>query len=131
MAVRTAIWNQGSQHYFFSSEERHELGIALVEVARDVYSHTVQAVLSTEKIQYEKRIQEFTVLLADIEEHLQSLLKTADAEQEHPELAAEIRAQVKSFEYGLALLGPPHAYESMRQAQEHFSGRRAEKYMRA
>ena len=53
----------------------------------------------------------------------------ADDEQEHPELAAEIRSQIRAFEYGLCLLGPAHHYEAVCQAEEHFIGRKEEKKM--
>jgi hypothetical protein len=116
---------------FFASVEREELHRVLVHVEQDIREYTVQAVLSTERVRYDKRIQEFTQVLADIETELGTLRSMADSEQEHPDLAAEIRAQVRSFEYGLALLGPPHRLEAVKKAPEHFSGRKVEKSMRA
>lgn len=121
----------GQPALFFTSDERQQLCGILVEVGRDIYQHAVQAVQSIERVRYEKRIQEFTQILVSVEDCLEALRAMADLEQEHPDLAAEIRAQVRSFEYGLSLLGPAHSYEAVCQANEHFVGRKAEKYMRA
>lgn len=118
--------HSGNPALFFSADERVQTCKALIEVNEDITKYTAQAVLSSERIQYEKRIVEFQIILDNIEKRLGSLLMMADDEQEHPELAAEIRAQVLSFEYGLCLLGPPHHYDAICQSEEHFEGRKIE-----
>lgn len=115
---------------FFTSAERNELCSALVEMNHEIRKHTVQAVLTTERRRYEQRVVEFQVILDDIEKRLDTLRRMADDEQEHPELASEIRAQIRAFEYGLCLLGPEHRYEAVCLAEEHFAGRREEKDFR-
>lgn len=121
----------GRPALFFSSAERTELCAALIAVSDAVRAHTIQAVFGIERQQYEERIREFTSILEGIEDQLQLLRKMAEDEQEHPSLAAEIRAQIRSFEYGLCLLGPRHSYEAVCQAPEHFVGRKKEKEMHA
>ena len=122
--------HSGGQANFFSPEERGALCVTLVDVGKLIRAHTVQAVLSTEQRRYEERIVEFTGILNDIEKRLGTLRQMAEDEQEHPELAAEIRGQVREFEYGLCLLGAGHSYEAVCSAEEHFIGRKKEKRAR-
>jgi len=117
----------GNPAVFFSSEERVVLCRDVIGVNEDIRKHTVQAVLATDRARYEKRIVEFQIILDDIEKRLDSLRMMADDEQEHPELASEIREQILSFEYGLCLLGPPHHYDAICNAEGHYSGRKIEK----
>ncbi|OGH71117.1 MAG: hypothetical protein A3C90_01535 [Candidatus Magasanikbacteria bacterium RIFCSPHIGHO2_02_FULL_51_14] len=114
---------------FFTPDERLELCGALVAARTSVRDHAMQAALSTDRDAYEERIEEFQDILSDIEKRLDSLRQTADREQEHPELAAEIRAQIRAFEYGLCALGPRIDYDAVCRADEHFEGRRQEKKM--
>ena len=123
--------HSGNPALFFSPVERVEICRSLMSVNDDIIQYTAQAVLTSDRVAYEKRIVEFQVILDDIEKRLDSLRLMADDEQEHPELAAEIRQQVLSFEYGLCLLGPPHHYAAICQAEDHFVGRRKEKSLRA
>ncbi|MDP2684436.1 MAG: hypothetical protein Q8P20_05255 [bacterium] len=122
--------HSGNPALFFSSDERVEACEALIQVNTDVSKYTAQAVLATTRTSYEKRVVEFQTILDDIEKRLASLLVMAEAEQEHPELAEEIRQQVLSFEYGLCLLGPPHHYDAICQSEEHFKGRKIEQVYR-
>ncbi len=117
----------GKPALFFSSEERGVLCSVLPQVLQDVRAFAMQAVVSTEKPRYRARVQEFATILLDIERRLESLRATADAEQEHPELATEIRAQIYSFESGLCLLEQETRYEAVCLAEEHFVGRKKEK----
>lgn len=52
------------------------------------------------------------------------LEEMADSEQEHPELAAEIRAHARGFEHSISLLGPKLDYEEVCNASDHFEMRR-------
>lgn len=117
----------GNPSVFFVADERHLLCKAVIQVNEDVRLHTIQAVLAMDKVNYEKRVVEFQLILDDIEKRLDALRLMADDEQEHPELATEIRQQVLSFEYGLCLLGPPHHYDAICRAQEHYVGRKEER----
>src|SRR3989339_72902 len=123
--------HSGNPAMFFYTEERGQMCEALVGVNEDVARYTAQSVLASERIKYEKKIVEFQVILDDIEKRLNTLLMMADDEQEHPELASEIRQQVLSFEYGLCLLGPPHHYEAICRTEEHFVGRKQEYKLRS
>lgn len=112
---------------FFTPEERGEFCGVLVEVRNDLRKYASQAVLTNDRGRYEDRVLEFQTILDDIEKRLETLRLMADNEQEHPELASEIRAEVKSFEYGLCLLGPRHSYAAVCNAEDHFVGRKQEK----
>lgn len=115
---------------FFSLSQRQTLCTLLVDVTREVRQHTTQIVLSTERRRYEQRVVEFQIILDDIEKRLDSLRQMADDEQEHPDLAAEIRQQVRAFEQGLCLLGPRTRYDAVCSSEEHFVGRRQDKALR-
>ncbi len=121
----------GNPASFFTPEERTELCMALVEMNKSVRDHAAQAVVTGDRQRYEKKVVEFQIILDDIEKRLDTLRTMADDEQEHPELAEEIREQILSFEYGLCLLGPAHSYEAVCSAKGHYVGRKHEKKIRA
>ncbi len=117
----------GSPRSFFTMEEWQTLTGVLVEVDNDIRNYTRQAVLSTEKNKYEELIINFQTILDDIEKRLISLRQIADDEQEHPQLADEIREQVRAFEFGLCLLGPHTKHEDVINAESFFQERKAYK----
>ena len=114
----------GRPALFFSDIERVELSQALVEVDNDIRNYAMQAVMSTDRNKYENLIVDFQTILEDIEKRLGTLRQIAEDEQEHPQLADEIRAQVRVFEHGLCLLAEHTRYEEVLHAEEHFAGRR-------
>ena len=116
----------GSMAHVFGHEERTELGQVLVDIKCDIRAFAFQAVTATDRAAYETRIREFARIADDISERLTALEGLAADEQEHPSLAAEIRAQIRAFEYGLAFLGPKVDYQAVCSAPEHFQGRRLE-----
>ena len=107
--------------------ERNILYASLIKIKEDVRKHTVQAVVTSDRPHYEKRITQFSGILADIEKHLQTLHTMADNEKKHLSLSEEIREQIKAFEHGLCLLGPAHHYNEISGAEEYFLGRKQEK----
>lgn len=113
--------------FFGSSEEILEIKQALVEVDGDVHLQAEQAVLSTERIQYEEMVVEFQNILDSIEDRLQTLRTMAEDEEEHPRLAEEIREQIKTFEFGLCLLGPNTRYDHVDHAEDYFVERKISK----
>src|SRR3989344_6703870 len=117
----------GNPAEFFTKEERLLLCDAMIKINDDIHKYATQAVMTTDKVEYEKRIVEFQVVFDDIEKRLGTLRIMADSEQEHPDLAAEIRQQVLAFEYGLCLLGPPHHYDAICKAEEYYKGRKEDK----
>lgn len=117
----------GASALFFSAQQRHALGQILVDALIDVKGHARQAIMSIDRERYEERVAEFKNILDDIENRLSALRRMADEELDYPELAVEIRSQARSFEHGLCLLGPPHSFEAICKAEEHFIGRRIEK----
>ena len=123
--------HSGSPATFFTSEERGRLCEALIETHREIVAHTRQLVASSERAQYEKRILEFERILDDMEHRLDTLRLMADNEQEHPELASEIREQIRAFEFGMCLLAPPVNYDAVCNAEEHFQGRKKVHKVRA
>jgi len=117
----------GAPATFFESEERQKLSEMLVEVDNELRQYVVQTVLSTERKKYEGLILDLQVVLDDVEKRLQTLRNVAEDEEEHPQLAEEIRAQVRAFEFGLCLLGPRTKIHEVENAREHFAGRKVEK----
>ena len=115
---------------FFNSDELVELGVVLVDMNKDVRQYATQRALSTERRRYEDRVISFQIILDNIEKRLDTLRRMADDEREDPEMAAEIREQARSFEYGLCLLESEHQHEAICRAEEHFRGRKKEKAIR-
>ncbi len=109
---------------FFDSKERAELCEVLVDLANELRSNTAQAINSTKQKKFVEKVLDFSDILEDLEHRLESLRIMADAEQEHPQLASEIRDHVRAFELGMCALGPELSYEALCSASEHFTGRK-------
>jgi len=122
--------HSGTNVTFFTPDERTKICEALIAVEDEIRAYTVQAILSTDERRYTKRVEEFTKILGDMEMRLGALREMADMEGEHPELAAEIRDQIRAFEQGFALLGPSIRHDAVCNAEEHFVGRRSIKKIR-
>lgn len=116
----------GSGEAQIPSEHRVLMHQIMVDIQCDVRAFAYQAVMHGDRARYEQRIREFQGILADMEHRLDSLRELADMEQEHPQLAAEIRGQIRAFEYGLAYLGPQIDYATVCNTHDHFVGRRTE-----
>ncbi len=121
----------GGVIHIFSSEERTQLCEALIEMRQELLAYTKQKVCTTDRKKYEQRISEFTRILSDIEHQLDQLRERADNEQEHPELASEIREHIRGFEHGLCLLGPRLDYEAVCRSHEFFDSRKQQKQAHA
>ncbi|MFZ2189284.1 MAG: hypothetical protein WAV48_00690 [Candidatus Magasanikiibacteriota bacterium] len=117
----------GGPAEYFEIEERMILQEKLIEVDSDIKSHAVQAVLGIDRKKYESLIVDFQMILDDIEKRLETFRSMAEDEEEHPRLADEIRAQVRSFEFGLCLLGPNTELVHVINAHEHFAERKIAK----
>ncbi len=122
--------HSGTNVNFFTPEDRTQICEALIAVEEEIRAYTVQSVLSGDERRYAKRIEEFSKIQSDIELRLSGLREMADMEGEHPELAAEIRDQIRAFEQGFALLGPSVRHDAVCNAEEHFVGRKAIKKIR-
>ena len=116
--------HSGNPAQFFTSEERYELCAALVDLPGELRRYVDHEVKGLEKNRYLKRVGEFKDLLENIEQTLEHLRRLADAEPDHPTLADEIRARVRSFEYGLCLLGPEFNYDAVCQSVDFFAERK-------
>lgn len=123
--------HSGAPAKFFSSEERGILCGVLVNLQQDIRKHVVQAIHSTEQKVFNKKVKEFSAILEKIEHQLDTLRMMADAEQEHPQLAEEIRAHVRGFDLGLCFLGPEISFEDLCRLPDHFTGRKHELKVRA
>ncbi len=121
----------GNNVSFFTSEERVKVCESLIAVEDEIRAYAVQAILSTDERRYERRVEEFSKILVDMETRLNALRTMADMEGEHPELAAEIREQIRTFEQGFALLGPKTCHDAVCNAEEHFVGRKMVKKLRS
>jgi hypothetical protein len=115
---------------FFDTGVRSELVDAFIQVRDVVWKHTKQAVLSVDREKYKHKIAEFARVQEDIEQTLAHLSHLADNEQEHPELATEIRAQIRGFEFGLSALGPHTRHEDVLSSIEYFAERKKYKKLR-
>ena len=123
------VWRDlysGAVAHVFTVEDRPGLHGIIVDVKCAINAFAAQAVVTIDRAKYEAQIEEFKEILSDIELRLQSLRRLADEEQEHPQLAAEIREHIRGFEYGLACLGPRVDYAAVCNAHEHFQGRKLE-----
>ena len=109
----------------FTPEERAELHELLVDIMCDVRAFARQAALSTDRKQYEARINHYRERLKTIEHELNRLRDLAAAE-EHPALSREIRQHVRDLELGIAALGPAVDFEAVCNAHDHFVGRKKE-----
>lgn len=115
--------HNGSSVAVFSSEERVELCEVLVQLQRDLRQYATQNVLGAGKKHYLKHVEHFRTRLETMHKYTEQLRHLADHEDEHPTLAEEIRAQVKSFEQGLCLLGPELSYDAVCSSVDYFQGR--------
>lgn len=122
--------HSGAPAQFFSSEERGILCGVLVDLQKDIRQHVVQAIHTTEQKVFAKKVQEFTDVLEKMEHQLNVLRSMADEEQEHPQLAEEIRAQIQGFESGLCFLGPENTFDELCRLPEHFVGRKQDMKVR-
>jgi len=121
----------GAATEFFEPEERVELTKVLVSVRDAIHQHARQAALTTDLVVYQKKIEEFSHVQAEIDAVFEQLHGLANAEQEHPELATEIRAHIRGFEYGLAALGPQTSLATMTESIDYFASRKEFKKMRS
>lgn len=116
--------HSGRPAVFFTSDERGELCVALVEMQMELREYVNRELVGLEKVRYLRRVNEFQKILEEIERQMEALRALADKEQDHPNLANEIRARVRAFEYGLCLLGPDLNYEAVCQSADFFEGRK-------
>ncbi len=117
----------GGPVYFFTDEEREILVPFFIEVDQEIRAHTEQEVLTGERLKYEALVVDFQNILDDIEKRLDNLRRVAEDEGEHPQLAEEILAQVRAFEFGLCLLGPNTSHHQLLNIDDYFEERRSTK----
>lgn len=118
--------HSGNPAHFFTSEERNELCVALVEIQSELREYTDHEVKGVSKVKYLRRVNEFKDILDEMKGYLGHLKQLAEQEQDHPTLADEIRSMVKHFEYGMCLLGPDLDYKAVCESVEFFRGRKQE-----
>lgn len=117
----------GGPMNFFDENERTEITKVVVEVDQEIKKYVRQMSLSSDRKKYEDLIIEFQGILDGIEKRLDNLRLAAEDEAEHPRLAEEIRAQIKSFEMGLCFLGPNIKNHEICEAEEFFQERKISK----
>jgi len=115
---------KGKNLAFFAHHERVLLQQVVVDIVCDTRTFVFQALTHRDRETYLERVDEFKEILEHIELQLDSLRELAEHEQEHPQLAAEIREHVRGFEHSFAFLGPKVDYTAVCAAHEHFEGRK-------
>lgn len=121
---------KGLRLHLFADHERILLHQLIVDVTCDIRAFAYQAITHRDRERYEERVEEFGQILNHIEEQLDDLRALADNEQEHPQLASEIREHIRGFEHGFAFLGPRVDYAAVCNSHEHFQGRKQHLKMR-
>jgi len=116
--------HSGRPAEYFTSEERAELCVALVEMQKELRNFVNQKIISIEKKKYLARVENFKQVFKKIRGKLDELVDLAEHEQDHPNLANEIRSRVKSFEYGLCYLAPNPEYHAVCESIDFFKGRK-------
>ena len=111
---------------FFTSEERSELGAALVETRLQLRDYLAREMVGIGRKQYLDKVEEYQNLLEKIELNLNALRDLAQNESDHQILADEIKGRIKDFEYGLCWLGAELNYETVCRAKDFFAGRKIE-----
>ena len=109
---------------YFESEERAELCVALVDMQNDLRQFVDRKIVGLEKKKYLERVEDFKKVLADIRTKLNEMVVLSEVEQDHPNLAKEIKARVRSFEQGLCCLAPVPDYHAVCESIEFFHGRK-------
>ncbi len=118
--------HSGRPAEYFESEERVELCVAMVEMQRDLRQFVDRKVAGMERKKYLQRVEDFKKVLKEIRGKLDEMVVLSEREQDHPNLASEIRARVRSFEHGLCHLAPTPDYEAVCQSVDFFHGRKAD-----
>lgn len=130
-------WRNAYQEFFESSKQRMgphfllskshlPINEALSVISKDLREFTNQEILSTERAKYLNRVNELKMTVQSVKEILNYLREAAEAETDHPALAAEIIAKVRGFEHSLCELGPKLNYHEVENAADFFRGRRDE-----
>lgn len=116
--------HSGRAAEFFSRESLSELCIALVGTKQDLREYVIREVVGLSRQKYLEKVEEFQIVLESIKDKLNEMRAFADEEQDHPQLANEIRERVRVFEHGLCDLAPNCDYGGVCQSVEFFQGRK-------
>lgn len=118
----------GPPQPFFSNEDHEPLRDAILLAYKELRQHTVQGALSVDKDRYVRLVEEYREVLREIERTSVALAALAAREAEdHPALADEIQSYLCGIDHGFCALGPAPTLHSVRNAFEHFLGRKKEK----
>jgi len=116
--------HSGRAAEFFSREDLAELCISLIDTKKDLREYVTREVVGLSREKYLRRVEEFKIVLDNIKDKLEDLRRFADEEQDHPQLANEIRERVRVFEHGLCDLAPSCDYNGVCQSMDFFTGRK-------
>lgn len=111
---------------FFTSEERVELCVALVETRTVLRNYLDRELVGVGKKQYLAKVEEYKILLEKIKINLEILRDLVKNESEHEVLTVEINGQIRDFEHGLCWLGSELDVEAVCRAKDFFAGRKIE-----
>lgn len=116
--------HSGRPAEYFENDERVELCVGLVEMQKDLREFVDRKIVGIEKKKYLNRVEDFKKVLSNIREKLNEMVVLAEKEQDHPNLANEIRERVRMFEHGLCHLAPALDCEAVCQSVDFFHGRK-------
>lgn len=114
----------GRSAEYFESEERNELCVAFVDMQNDLREFVDRKIVGVEKKKYLQRVEDFKKVLKEIRGKLNEMVVLSEREQDHPNLANEIRERVRMFEHGLCHLAPSPDHEAVCQSVDFFHGRK-------
>jgi len=117
----------GATAHSFTPGERQELLPILVELKTEIDKSARHAVIHHHRPDYEAKIDYFRGVLCEIDEHIKKLdLLREQEEKEESHLASDIDSFIKAVNHSFARLGPAIGYEEIKNAHDHFLGRKKE-----
>ncbi len=109
---------------YFNIDERSELSSALSQLEIDLKNYVDTQINGLEKEFFLNLVDEYRVLADKIKDKLAELKIMASQENEHDNLAREIKEKIRLFEHGWCYLAPEPRYHDVVAAVEFFQGRK-------
>ncbi len=110
---------------FFETEERLEISRALIEAKNKLKDFVKQEILGLRRDKYLRRVDEYNLILREVESELSELRNMA-AQEDHRELSRQIEVRIEAIEHSFAHLGQELQHHEIMTAVEFFQGRKKE-----